>query len=86
MKSFNQIQIEESIIKQKIKLRELSHDYKINFENIEKEILIDVEEIEKLIMQTDFAAEDYEVNYIGRATIDDLTSVGKKQMALNSWD
>ena len=34
----------------------------------------------------DFAAEDYEVNYIGRATIDDLTSLGKKQMALDSWD
>ena len=42
MKSFNQIQIEEIIIKQKIKLNELSHDYKINFENIEKEILIEL--------------------------------------------
>ena len=30
----------------------------------------------------DFAAEDYEVNYKGRATIDDLTELGKKQMAL----
>ena len=30
----------------------------------------------------DFAAEDYEVNYEERATIDDLTELGKKQMAL----
>ena len=30
----------------------------------------------------DFAAEDYEVNYKERATIDDLTELGKKQMAL----
>ena len=34
----------------------------------------------------DFAAEDYEVNYAGRATINDLTTLGKKQMALESWD
>ena len=33
----------------------------------------------------DFAAENYEVNYIGRATINDLTELGKKQMALISW-
>ena len=33
----------------------------------------------------DFAAEDYEVNYTGRATTNDLTSLGKKQMALKSW-
>ena len=32
----------------------------------------------------DFAKEDYEVNYIERATIEDLTSLGKKQMALES--
>jgi hypothetical protein len=30
----------------------------------------------------DFAAEDYEVNFKGRATVDDLTEVGKKQMGL----
>ena len=30
----------------------------------------------------DFAAENYEVNYEGRATIQDLTRLGKKQMAL----
>ena len=30
----------------------------------------------------DFAAEDYEVNYKGRATINDLTELGKQQMAL----
>ena len=34
----------------------------------------------------DFAAEDYEVNYYGRATIDNLTLLGKKQMALVNWD
>ena len=48
MQSFNPTQIEQDIIKQKTKLRKLSHNYKINFENIEKKILIDVEEIEKL--------------------------------------
>ena len=31
----------------------------------------------------DFAAEDYETNFIGRATIDDLTEIGKRQMALS---
>jgi hypothetical protein len=30
----------------------------------------------------DFAAEDYEVNFEGRATVDDLTHLGKQQMAL----
>ena len=30
----------------------------------------------------DFAAEDYEVNYTNRATISDLTPLGKKQLAL----
>ncbi len=30
----------------------------------------------------DFAAEDYEVNFKGRATIDDLSDSGKRQMAL----
>jgi len=30
----------------------------------------------------DFAAEDYEINFTGRATIDDLTELGKQQMAL----
>ena len=33
----------------------------------------------------DFAAENYEVNYRGRATIDDLTDLGKKQMGLMPW-
>tara|TARA_B100001964_G_C14179562_1_gene575517 strand:+ start:49 stop:1305 length:1257 start_codon:yes stop_codon:yes gene_type:complete len=51
MPSFNPVQIEQSIIKQKIKLKKLSHNYKINFENIKKNILIDVEEIEKLVLQ-----------------------------------
>ena len=41
----------KNIIKQKVKLKQLSHNYKINFENIEKKILIDVEEIEKLTTQ-----------------------------------
>ena len=31
----------------------------------------------------DFAAEDYEVNYRNRATIDDLTDLGKEQLALD---
>ena len=31
----------------------------------------------------DFAAEDYEVNYKNRATIDDLTDLGKEQLALD---
>lgn len=30
----------------------------------------------------DFAAEDYETNFSGRATVDDLTELGKQQMAL----
>ena len=30
----------------------------------------------------DFAAEDYEVDFKGRATIDDLTELGKRQMAI----
>ena len=50
MQSFDPAQIEQNIIKQKIKLKEQSYNYKINFENIEKKILIDVEEIEKLII------------------------------------
>tara|TARA_B110000116_G_C16725150_1_gene531029 strand:- start:14 stop:1267 length:1254 start_codon:yes stop_codon:yes gene_type:complete len=33
----------------------------------------------------DFAAEDYEINYKGRATIDDLTELGKKQLGLMNW-
>ena len=34
----------------------------------------------------DFAAEDYEIYYKGRATINDLTDLGKKQLALLPWD
>ena len=34
----------------------------------------------------DFAEEDYEVNYSDRAKIEDLTSLGKKQMALSKWN
>jgi hypothetical protein len=30
----------------------------------------------------DFAPEDYEINYKNRATVSDLTSLGKKQLAL----
>ena len=33
----------------------------------------------------DFATENYEVSYRGRATIDDLTDLGKKQMGLMPW-
>ena len=34
----------------------------------------------------DFAPEDYEVNFVGRATIADLTPLGQRQMALRPWD
>lgn len=33
----------------------------------------------------DFAPENYEVGYQGRATIEDLTSLGKRQMGFRSW-
>ena len=33
----------------------------------------------------DFAAEDYEVNYKGRMRLNDLSSLAKKQMALEDW-
>ena len=33
----------------------------------------------------DFSAENYEVNYRGKATIDNLTDLGKKQMGLMPW-
>ena len=33
----------------------------------------------------DFAAENYETQFTGRATLDDLTSLGKKQLALIDW-
>ena len=51
MQTFDPAQIEQDIIKQKTKLRKLSHNYQTNFQNIEKKILIDVEEIEKLTTQ-----------------------------------
>ena len=34
---------------------------------------------------TDFAAEDYEVKYKDRATINDLTELGKKQLGFQEW-
>ena len=34
----------------------------------------------------DFAPEDFEINYKRRATIDDLTELGKKQLALEDWN
>ncbi len=34
----------------------------------------------------DFAAEDFEVSYDGRATLDDLTTLGKQQMGFEAWD
>ena len=34
----------------------------------------------------DFAAEDYEVNYKGRIKIENLTSLAKKQLAIENWD
>ena len=33
----------------------------------------------------DFSEEDYEINYKGRATLDDLTDLGKKQMGFTAW-
>ncbi|HVO04278.1 MAG TPA: YbiU family protein, partial [Candidatus Cybelea sp.] len=33
----------------------------------------------------DFSAEDYEVDFEGRATPDDLNELGKKQMGLMPW-
>jgi len=33
----------------------------------------------------DFAAEDYEVDFEGRATVDDLTPLGRRQMGLAPW-
>ena len=34
----------------------------------------------------DFASEDYEVKYLGRATVEDLSVLGKKQMAILDWN
>ncbi len=34
----------------------------------------------------DFAAEDYEINYKGRVTVNDLTQLAKKQLGLIEWD
>lgn len=33
----------------------------------------------------DFAAEDFEVSYDGRATVDDLTELGRRQMGIDPW-
>ncbi len=33
----------------------------------------------------DFSNENYEVNYLNRATMDDLSDLGKKQMGFTSW-
>lgn len=33
----------------------------------------------------DFAAEDYEVDFVGRATVEDLSDLGKQQMGLSRW-
>jgi len=71
MQSFNMAQIEQNIIKQKAKLKKLSHNYKINFENIEKKILIDVEEIEKLTMQNKKIIPEIEYENIKNKSIND---------------
>ncbi|MDC3186121.1 DUF1479 domain-containing protein [Candidatus Pelagibacter sp.] len=34
----------------------------------------------------DFAAEDFEINYKGRIKIENLTSLAKKQLAIENWD
>ena len=33
----------------------------------------------------DFAPEDYEVDFVGRATLDDLTPLGRRQMGFEPW-
>ena len=33
----------------------------------------------------DFAPEDYEVDFQGRATVDDLTELGRRQMGIDEW-
>jgi hypothetical protein len=37
------------------------------------------------VSPSDFAAEDYEVDWTGRATLDDLNPVGRKQLGLQAW-
>lgn len=37
------------------------------------------------VSPSDFAAEDYEVGWTGRATVDDLSAVGRKQLGLEPW-
>ena len=71
MQSFNTAQIEQNIIKQKAKLKKLSYNYKINFKNIEKKILIDVEEIEKLTMQNKKIIPEIEYENIKNKSIND---------------
>ena len=34
----------------------------------------------------DFAAEDYEINYKDRVKLKDLSSLAKKQLALEEWN
>ena len=34
----------------------------------------------------DFAAEDYEINYKDRVKLKDLSSLAKKQLALDEWN
>lgn len=34
---------------------------------------------------SDFAPEDYEINYKNRTLVNDLSDLGKKQMALKDW-
>ena len=34
---------------------------------------------------SDFAPEDYEVDWVGRGTLDDLNPVGRKQLGLEAW-
>ena len=34
----------------------------------------------------DFAAEDYEINYKGRVTVNDLSELAKKQLGLIDWN
>jgi len=54
----------------------------------EKNLKYAKKQSEKFLMgesPPDFATENYEVNYTNRATKEDLTDLGKKQLSLKSW-
>jgi len=69
MDTFNPKEIENQIIEAKKTLRKRAKDYYKNFQNIKKFITDEVNEI----------------NYKDRATIDNLSDLGKKQLGLLEW-